>query len=345
MTSPSGSAATAATWTGPVRENTNEQGGDEDSGRDPGDAALDYVDIERVSVDSGGQPHWRLRLADAPPPAATLDPARTVISYGLTFETTGDEAADYVVGISNESSEPGGYRVWVTDLATGEMDEQDGPPYGFPVEFAHPDEALSEEVATMLFTFLGGTRPPGVALSTRFYGWASVEENGAVVAWDYAPDAGWVGPPPEAAATADVNPPPIAVANPAAPAGFPECQAAEFDFVGEATLRGLGLDKATPVPPPDIDRVAKIWVTRDLMPHDPGAVGGEVEMTRMLCFEFADGSGGSGWPVDPTWRPPDDRAPASGDGSAGSPSPALPALALVVLLALAGSFLAFRGRR
>jgi hypothetical protein len=41
-----------------------------------------------------------------------------------------------------------------------------------------------------------------------------------------------------------------------------------------------------------------IWVTHDLLPHDFGAPGGPVEMTRMLCFEFADGSGGSGWPVD-----------------------------------------------
>ena len=37
-----------------------------------------------------------------------------------------------------------------------------------------------------------------------------------------------------------------------------------------------------------------IWVTRDLMPHDSGPPGGPVVFTRMLCFEFADGSGGSG---------------------------------------------------
>jgi hypothetical protein len=349
LSSPSGSGATAATWTGPVRETSNatDQDGEVGSRHEPGDAALDYVDIERVSVDNGGQPHWRLRLADAPPAAATLDSKRTVISYGLAFETTGDEAPDYVVGISNESSSPGGFRVWVTELATGETDEQDGPPYGFPVEFAHPDEvALQGGPGTpgMLFTFLPGTEPPGVTLSTRFYAWASVEEDGAVVAWDYAPDAGWVGAPPEAAATADVDPAPVAVVNPAAPAGFPECQAAEFDFVGEGTLRGLGLDTVTPVPPPDINRVGMIWVTRDLMPYDPGPAGGRVEMTRMLCFEFDDGSGGSGWPVDPTWRPPHDRAPASDDASAGTPSPALPLVA-VALVAVAGSVVAFRRRR
>ena len=34
----------------------------------------------------------------------------------------------------------GAFHVWVTDLATGETDENIGPSYGFPIEFAHPDE-------------------------------------------------------------------------------------------------------------------------------------------------------------------------------------------------------------
>jgi len=309
-----------------------------------GDAAMPYVDIEHVRVDSASQPHWTLPLAAAPPEASTLDPTRTVISYGLTFETTGDDDPDYVVGISNEASRAGHFRVWVTDLATGATDEQDGPPYGFPVEFAHPDERSPEEMPepAMIFTFLGGTRPPGVTLGTRFYAWASVEEDGAVVAWDYAPDVGWVGAPPEAAATDEAAPERMPVGGPAEPAGFPECQADEFDFVGKGTLRELGLHTATPIPPRDIDRVAIIRVTRDLMPHDAGSEGGPVEMTRMLCFEFADGSGGSGWPVDPTWRPPTDVEAASANASDGSPSPALLAGAAVALLALAGSVLAFR---
>lgn len=46
-----------------------------------------------------------------------------------------------------------------------------------------------------------------------------------------------------------------------------------------------------------------------------------------------------------TRRPPTDSAAAPGNASAGSPSPAMLAVALVVLLALAGSILAFRGRR
>ena len=126
-----------------------------------------------------------------------------------------------------------------------------------------------------------------------------------------------------------------------APAGFPECQAEAFDFAGRGTLRGIGLDEATPVPPPDIDRVGMIWVTHDLMPHDFGPPGGQVEMTRMLCFEFADGSGGSGWPVDSTWRPPTTAEADSGNANNGTDSPPLLA-AVVVLLAVAVSVLALR---
>ena len=85
---------------------------------------------------------------------------------------------------------------------------------------------------------------------------------------------------------------------------FPECQAESYDFVGRGTLAGLGLDTATPVPPPEPHREAMIWVTRDLKEYDRGEPGGPVELIRMLCFEFDDGSGGSEWPVDPDWRPP-----------------------------------------
>ena len=191
---PSGSPVFPIGWTGPVRPSSTTAVHD---GRDKvGDAARPDVDIEQVIVDSSSQPQWRLELAAVPPKAAGLDPTRTVISYGLAFDTTDDGAADYEVGISNEASPAGDFRVWVTDLATGETDEQIGPPYGYPVEFAHPDEegGSPEEEATMLFTFLGGSRPEGISGLTRVYGWASVEVDGEIVAWDYAPDVGWLSP-------------------------------------------------------------------------------------------------------------------------------------------------------
>ena len=88
------------------------------------------------------------------------------------------------------------------------------------------------------------------------------------------------------------------------PIAFPECKDTSYDFVGRGTLAGLGLDTATPVEPPTPHQPAMIWVTHNLKPWGHGEPGGPVDMTRMLCFEFADGSGGSEWPVDAAWQPP-----------------------------------------
>jgi hypothetical protein len=87
-----------------------------------------------------------------------------------------------------------------------------------------------------------------------------------------------------------------------------------------------------------------IWVTHDLKPWDRGEPGGPVEMVRMLCFEFADGSGGSEWPVDSTWEPPASRL-ATEQG--GEPAVAWPVALLAILTAavLIGlSAVAFRRR-
>jgi hypothetical protein len=134
-----------------------------------------------------------------------------------------------------------------------------------------------------------------------------------------------------------------------APVGFPECEAEAYDFAGKGTLRQLGLDKATPVPPPEPDRVAMIWVTHDLKPRDFGPPGGAVEMVRMLCFEFPDGSGGSEWPVDHDWRPPSARAPMTDASGSGIPVAVVVAgLAVAALLAVSlvafGAFEQRRGR-
>ena len=78
-------------------------------------------------------------LRASSPAAAGIDLAETVIAYGLTLEINGDGVAS-PPGIDNDAPRRGDFRVWVTDLATGDTDEQLGPPYGFPVEFSHPDE-------------------------------------------------------------------------------------------------------------------------------------------------------------------------------------------------------------
>ncbi len=60
------------------------------------------------------------------------------------------------------------------------------------------------------------------------------------------------------------------------PVGFPECKSESYDFAGQGTLAGLGLDTATPVPPPNPNQPATIWVTHELKPHDLGEPGGPV---------------------------------------------------------------------
>jgi hypothetical protein len=126
------------------------------------------------------------------------------------------------------------------------------------------------------------------------------------------------------------------------PVGFPECRSESYDFAGEGTLAGLGLDTATPVRPPNPDQPAMIWVTHELKPWDHGEPGGPVEMTRMLCFEFADGSGGSEWPVDATWQPPGLASSDVPSASPGTFGPLAIAAALAVLLVAGASFVAFR---
>jgi hypothetical protein len=163
---------------------------------DPRDTAVSWVDVERVSYTEGStQPSWSIELAARPPLAANLEPGH-LIAYGLVLDTTSDGVADYVIGIDNAAPKQGDFHVWVTDLATGETDEQIGGPYGFPIEFFHPDERRPDDPPgppTMTFTFFPSLAPADLDPDTvRFYAWASEARGGEVVATDYAPDAGWM---------------------------------------------------------------------------------------------------------------------------------------------------------
>ena len=197
---------TTTTWPGPVREDATSLGittmerdvGDGTwSWEDPLDTPVDWIDVQRVSFLSEGQPHWYTELGAKPPLAADLEPG-VLIAYGLVLDMGGDGVADHVVGIDNNAPQPGDFHVWVTDLASGETDEQIGGPYGYPIEFRHPDEAQPGDYppghpATMVFTFLGGSAPAGLGLGmTQFYVWTSTTVDGEVVAWDYAPDSSWL---------------------------------------------------------------------------------------------------------------------------------------------------------
>lgn len=163
--------------------------------RDPHDARVGWVDVERVFTQESSDGYWVIELAAKPPPTAGLEPG-LLIAYGLVLDTTGDGVADYLVGIDNDAPQRGDFHVWVTDLATGETDEQIGGPYGYPIEFTHPDEWRSGDgpgPPHMTFTFLNGSGPSDLDPdSVRFYAWASATRNGEVVARDYAPDTGWM---------------------------------------------------------------------------------------------------------------------------------------------------------
>ena len=155
---------------------------------DPVDAPVEWVDIRRVRLYNADRPHWAIELKKDPPRAKGLEPGR-LIAYGLVLDTNGDGEADYVMGLDNDAPEQGDFHVWVTDLATGEVEEQVGPPYGFPLEFGHPDEP--DMSGGVFLTFLPGSAPPDVTAAVRFYAWAGEFRDGKIVASDYAPDTGW----------------------------------------------------------------------------------------------------------------------------------------------------------
>jgi hypothetical protein len=197
-----------ASWSGPVRIGSSihpmlsDDGGTRWSWSDAVDATPPWIDIAQVRWLQVGQDNWNIVLSAKPPIASRLDPEQTLISYGLAFETTGDEVPDYIVGISNHAAYSREFRVWVTDLATGETEEQIGGPYGIPVDFSHPDEMADpifspEERRTLQLFFLGAP-PWGTDSEARMYAWASLTEAGEVVAWDYAPDDGWLEAPADA---------------------------------------------------------------------------------------------------------------------------------------------------
>jgi hypothetical protein len=180
---------TPTAWS-PVQE----RGSSVVSGRpwhDPNDASVGWIDIRDVR---GGQTagSWSIELAANPPRAAGVEPG-LLIAYGLVLDTTGDGVADYLIGIDNDAPEPGDFHVWVTNLATGDTDEQIGPPYGLPIEFRHPDEDRAYD-RSVSFTFLAGSKPADLMnlKAVPFYAWASETRDGEVVAWDTAPDTGWL---------------------------------------------------------------------------------------------------------------------------------------------------------
>jgi hypothetical protein len=161
-------------------------------GVDPPDATDEDIDLTIIRTLPGRS--WGLDLVGYPPPDATLDANRRVIEYGVVLDDGNDGVADCLIGISSGADDVQGYRVWATNLRSGVTQEQLGPPYGFPIDFSHPNEQ-SEAPYGMRFFFLSGIRPCDLPTGRiAFYAWSTTSTDGVVQAWDYAPDNAWLLP-------------------------------------------------------------------------------------------------------------------------------------------------------
>jgi hypothetical protein len=168
---------------------------------DIGPTALPWLDIERISLLGGGPPGahgvvWAVDVdlaADIPLPVA--DPGERWIAYGLVLDTNGDDVPDVRLGMDNMpvTAEPG-HRAWRTELDTGRTMSAAGVPYGL-VGGRYVDTYFPGESTGNVAEFKVGLRADEPTF--RFYAWASVIEDGRVVATDYAPDLGWLEPGPD----------------------------------------------------------------------------------------------------------------------------------------------------
>ena len=154
-----------------------------------------WVDITEVGLGPGGVTAFSLTLADdVPRPQA--DPADRWIAFGVVRDTNGDGVADVRIGIDNLPVSE--HRAWHTDLASGETMSAVGPPYGWVgparrigLDSYYPGEGdRSGNRASLRYSITFDERTRGRAYP--FYAWASMIEDGRVVATDYAPDAGWL---------------------------------------------------------------------------------------------------------------------------------------------------------
>ena len=159
---------------------------------DPPDVEDDDIDLTVIHTDPGQR--WDLRIAGYPPPDATLDATGRAIEYGVVLDDGNDGVADCLIAISSDAGTTDGYRVWVTNLRSGITQEQLGPPYGYPIDFSHPNEQ-GDPPYEMRFFFLAGTVPCDLPDGRiAFYAWATASMDGVVQAWDYAPDDAWFLP-------------------------------------------------------------------------------------------------------------------------------------------------------
>lgn len=159
-----------------------------DPSGDTGSAVLPWVDIKEVLL--CGRACVSINLVSWPPPAE--DPTEQWIAHGVVTDTDRDGVPDWRYGTDNMPADA--TRWWITDLHTGRTEWASGPPYGIMVGktmfYGGPQRLEFGSDVTG-----GGTVG---SLPDRFYAWASVIQDGRVVATDYAPDVGWLLPSPDA---------------------------------------------------------------------------------------------------------------------------------------------------
>jgi hypothetical protein len=170
----------------------SEYGRDSDPTGDSGFALLPWADIKEVTF--CGSACLSINLVSYPPPA--VDPTEQWIAYGIVADTDRDGVPDWRYGTDNmpvDTTGDGPHRWWRTDLHTGRTEMMVRDLVWLPsgtMFYGGPERLVFGGDVT-------GERTVG-DLPRRFYAWASVIQDGRVVATDYAPDVGWFLPSPDA---------------------------------------------------------------------------------------------------------------------------------------------------
>ena len=160
---------------------------------DAGSGVSPAIDIREVRGGGVGIASYSIQLAGGVPLPRT-DPTVRWMAYGIVVDTDGDGMPDERVGVDNMPD--GQHRAWWADLATGQTKWKAGGSYGSVYDNGVSGGSLgldtwypsaSEESDQVVLRYSG---TPG-----RYYAWASMIEDGLVVATDYAPDVGWLVQP------------------------------------------------------------------------------------------------------------------------------------------------------
>jgi hypothetical protein len=161
-----------------------------DPSSDTGSECFPWVDINVVAGHT-------FALASSQPPA--VDPTVQWIAYGMVIDEDRDGVPDLRYGIDNMPVDARGerpHRAWITDLHTGRTESAAGPPYGIvgntTFDTFYPTGL--EETGSVRWMLAGGRCDGCTDMDAPFYVWASVIQDGRVVATDYAPDVAWLDP-------------------------------------------------------------------------------------------------------------------------------------------------------